>query len=162
MTAVPVTVLDAAVELGQDGTQFLDRALQRRVRFDNLSRAHTRTLGRRGSAAAGRLLVGAADRAASAAERLAIALLRKANVSGWRQHYMVGGYELDLAFPERQVAIEVDGWAYHHDATTFQADRRRQNAVVLAGWTILRFTWHDLNQRPADVVAEIRAALDRR
>jgi very-short-patch-repair endonuclease len=41
----------------------------------------------------------------------------------------------------------------------FRRDRQRQNAVVLAGWTVLRFTWHDLTQRPNEVIAEIRLAL---
>ncbi len=43
----------------------------------------------------------------------------------------------------------------------FQHDRIRQNALVLAGWTILRFTVHDLECRRAEVVAEVRAALHR-
>jgi very-short-patch-repair endonuclease len=72
------------------------------------------------------------------------------------------GYELDLAFPACQVAVEVDGWAWHQDRRAFQYDRQRQNSIVLAGWTLLRFTWHDLTQRPDSVVAEIRAALTTR
>ncbi|GAA1265562.1 hypothetical protein GCM10009609_30930 [Pseudonocardia aurantiaca] len=28
-----------------------------------------------------------------------------------------------------------------------------------AGWDLLRFTWHDLNGRPAEVAAEIKATL---
>ena len=57
--------------------------------------------------------------------------------------------------------MEVDGWAWHHQAERFRADRRKQNALVRAGWLPLRFTWHDLTERPAEVVAEIRAALSR-
>lgn len=157
VTGVPLTVLEAAVQLGERGSELVDRALQRWVGFDALRQAHSRNLGGHGSAAA------AADRAASAAERKAIALLRAAGITGWRLHHRVGGYELDLAFPDEQVAVEVDGWAWHRDAESFRRDRQRQNALVLAGWTVLRFTWHDLTQRPDEVIAEIRAALhDRR
>jgi hypothetical protein len=60
------------------------------------------------------------------------------------------------------LAIEVDGWAWHHDVERFRRDRQRQNALVLAGWTVLRFTWHDLTQRPGEVVAEIRSGFDDR
>ncbi|MCU1625976.1 MAG: hypothetical protein JWP64_925 [Pseudonocardia sp.] len=43
-----------------------------------------------------------------------------------------------------------------------RTDRRKQNTlVVAAGWTVPRFTWHDLQKRPTQVVAEIRAALTR-
>ncbi len=159
VTDVPLTVLEAAVQLGDRGSQLVDHALQRRVSFDALRQAHSRNLGGRGSAAAAALLAAAADRAASAAERKAIALLRAAGLAGWRQHYRLCGYEVDLAFPDEQVAIEVDGWAWHQDAERFRRDRQRQNAVVLAGWTVLRFTWHDLTQRPDEVIAEIRIAL---
>jgi very-short-patch-repair endonuclease len=41
----------------------------------------------------------------------------------------------------------------------FVDDRRRQNAVVNLHWTVLRFTWHDLVDRPDGVVSEIRTAL---
>jgi very-short-patch-repair endonuclease len=86
-------------------------------------------------------------------------LLRDAGLTGWRCGYRVDRYELDLAFPAERIAIEVDGWAWHSDVERFRHDRRRQNALVLAGWIVLRFTWHDLTGRPEAVVAEIRLAL---
>lgn len=159
MTALPLTVLETAVTLGERGSQLMDRALQRFVSLEALHRAYGRNLGRRGSAAAGRLLAAAADRAASAAERELIALLRAARLTGWVQHYRLGDDEVDLAFPEYRVAVEVDGWAWHHDADTFRRDRERQNRMVLAGLTVLRFTWHDLTQCPDKVVTDIRVAL---
>jgi very-short-patch-repair endonuclease len=53
----------------------------------------------------------AGDRTASEAERLAIGLLRRANLRGWQSGYRIGSYEADIAFPAEQVAIEIDGWA---------------------------------------------------
>jgi very-short-patch-repair endonuclease len=150
--------LEAAVALGERGALLLDRALQRRVSFEALRAAHFRNLGRRGSAASA-LLAAATDRASSEAERNVIALLRAAGITGWRRGYLVAGYELDIAFPTERVAIEIDGWAWHSDAQRFQRDRQRQNALVLAGWTLLRFAWHDLAHRPAQVIADIRDAL---
>jgi len=163
----PLAVLEAAVELGAGGAVFLDRALQRHVRFPALHRAYTRNLGAQGWKIATKLLVAAADRAGSAAERLLVRLLRAARIHGWTLGHPFGPYLLDLAFPGSGVAVEVDGWAWHIDVARFQADRRQQNALVAAGWTVLRFTWHDLTGRPAEVVAEIgaevrRATVDRR
>lgn len=159
VTSVALTVLEAATALGADGALLLDRALQRSVGFDEVYRAHCRNLGRHGSRGAGALLAAAADRAASQAERRMIKLLRGAGLTGWVTGYRTGGFVLDFAFPTLRIAIEVDGWAWHWDAERFRHDRRRQNAVTLADWTILRYTWHDLVQRPADVLAQIRAAL---
>jgi very-short-patch-repair endonuclease len=159
MTSVPLTVLEGAVALGDRGPELLDRALQRQVTFEDLHRAHCRNLGRRGAPAAGRLLAAAADRAASVAERRLISSLRGARIAGWQLHYRMGAYELGFAFADRRVAIEVDGWAWHHDPRSFRNDRKRQNSLILAGWTVLRFTWHALTQTPDQAVAEVRAAL---
>ena len=158
LTAVPLTVLETAIALA-DGSSFLDRALQRHVRFPTLYRAFCRNVGRHGSSAAGRLLVAAADRADSAAERLLVRLLREAGISGWVLGHPFGPWRIDLAFPREKVAVEVDGWAWHVDAERFAADRRKQNALVRDGWDPLRFTWHDLDRRPAAVVREIDVTL---
>ena len=66
---------------------------------------------------------------------------------------------LDACYPAERVAIELDGRAYHLAATDWAADLRRQNAVVLAGWTLLRFTASDLRDCPGAVVAAVRRAL---
>jgi very-short-patch-repair endonuclease len=157
-TAVPLTVLETAVALPR-GSAFLDRALQRHVRFPTAYRAYCRNMGRTGSSAAGRLLVAAADRADSAAERLLVRILRDAGITGWVLGHPFGPWRIDLAFLHEKVAVEVDGWAWHVDAERFRNDRRKQNALVRAGWDPLRFTWHDLDGRPGDVVGEIRSTL---
>ena len=158
LTAVPLTVLETAVAL-PDGSSFLDRALQRHVRFPTAYRAFCRNMGRTGSSAAGRLLVAAADRADSAAERLLVRILRDAGITGRVLGHPFGPWRIDLTFPRQKVAVEVDGWAWHVDATRFANDRRKQNAMVRARWDPLRFTWHDLDGRPGEVVTEIEATL---
>lgn len=157
VTDTPLTVLETAVELGAGGGAFLDRALQRRVRYAVVHRAHCRTLGRHGSPAAAALLTAASDRAGSQAERILLRLLHRAGVSGWRLHLWALGYELDVAFLAERIAIEVDGWAWHVNHDRFQHDRQRQNALTNHGWVVLRFTWHDLTVRADAVVGEIQA-----
>ncbi len=65
----------------------------------------------------------------------------------------------DFAWASRRVIVEIDGFKHHSDRAAFQEDRRRQNALVNAGWRVLRFTVTDLLLRPQAVVAEVRAAL---
>ena len=154
LTARPLTALETALVV-PDGSTFLDRALQRHVRFPTLYRAYCRHLGRPGWKRAYELLVAAADRADSAAERLLITILREGGVTGWTLGHPFGPWRIDLAFPRQKVAVEVDGWAWHVDAERFRNDRRKQNALVRDGWDPLRFTWHDLDGRPAAVLAEI-------
>lgn len=164
VTALPLTVLDAAAALGNDsGRPLVDRALQRRVSFGQLHAAYCRSFGRHGTPWLGLVLWQAADGACSQAERVTHRLLRGARIDGWVANHLVvlSGVEywIDIAFVERRLAIEVDGWAWHCGVDRFVRDRRRQNALILAGWTVLRFTWHDLTSRPQVVVAQIRAAL---
>ncbi len=74
----------------------------------------------------------------------------------WLKH--VNG-RVDLAYPESNLVIEGDSREWHGDEYTFQADRERDNLAQLAGWRILRFTWHDITRRPDYVVSSIRRAL---
>ena len=36
--------------------------------------------------------------------------------------------------------VEIDGREFHTDPATFNNDRRRQNALVLDGWMVLRYS----------------------
>lgn len=69
---------------------------------------------------------------------------------------------VDFAYPRLLVALEVDGLSAHASAAALQRDLTRQNELVALGWTVLRFTWHDVVRRPAAVASAIRAALDSR
>ena len=64
----------------------------------------------------------------------------------------------DFAWPARRVMVEFDG-DVHRERDVFVKDLRRQNLVVAAGWTVLRYTSADALGRPDDMVAETRRAL---
>ena len=60
-----------------------------------------------------------------------------------------------------KLILETDGFAFHSDVDDFNNDRKRQNALILAGYLVLRFTWLDLTEYPERVVAQIQCALSR-
>lgn len=62
----------------------------------------------------------------------------------------------DLFYPEARLVIEYDG-VNHRDRLV--DDDRRQNAIIGAGYSILRFTAPDLLGAPQRVASEVRAAL---
>lgn len=66
---------------------------------------------------------------------------------------------VDCLWRDARLVVELDGRRYHDGRTQLDADRRRDNRLMAEGWRVLRFTWEDLIQRPAEVVATIRAAL---
>jgi very-short-patch-repair endonuclease len=165
VTGRALTALYGAVDLGRAGPAMLDRALQRSVTFAAVRQAHYRNLGCHGSRAAGQLLQIAADGSAAVSERLLIAALKAAGIRGWRvNHPLDLGTSTvvpDLTFVAERVLIEVDGWAWHSSPDRFLRDRQRQNALVEAGWTVLRFTWFDLTDRLGEVLDQIRRMLRR-
>jgi very-short-patch-repair endonuclease len=142
---------------------FTDRALQcgwisRQHLLDRLSRQ------RHGNRPLRRVLARLVDGAEAQSERLLHRLLRANGITGWVGNYrvLVGGVvraRIDVAFVDLRIAIEVDGFAYHSDRERFQRDRTRQNLLVGLGWTVLRFTWADLHDRPDHVIAVIIAQL---
>ena len=68
-------------------------------------------------------------------------------------------FELDWAYPEHRVGLELDGYGVHlHSVGRFDGDRHRRNELVIAGWHILNFTSNHL-RRPARVVDQVRRAL---
>jgi very-short-patch-repair endonuclease len=158
LSAVPLTVLEAAVRT-RGGAKLFDSALQRHVELPTLWTAHLRNKGRHGSPAARRLLQAADGGAKSEAERLFQRLLTSAGIGGWLANRRVAGYEVDFVFRDAMLAIEIDGFAFHSDGNDFQHDRVKQNAIALAGWQVLRFTWLDLTEYPDRVLAEVRRAI---
>lgn len=69
---------------------------------------------------------------------------------------------LDFAYPERLVAIEADGFAYHSGRVKWQLDVSRRNWLTSLGWLVIHVTWEDVTTRPEKVIDSIRNALRRR
>lgn len=61
---------------------------------------------------------------------------------------------VDLYYPDVKLAIEYDGDVHR---TQLADDMRRQNAILSAGYNLLRFTRSDLLDRPDAVVRQVRA-----
>ena len=70
-------------------------------------------------------------------------------------------YRLDVVIVPG-VAVEVDGFRYHHSPEHKTADERRRNRIRLGGTFLLVYTWWDVAREPDRIVSEIRAVLDAR
>jgi len=91
-------------------------------------------------------------------------LLRRAGLPPAVFHHVVctpGGVflaEVDFAYPEIKLAIEVDGFGAHGTPRAMAKDFVRQNGLVPYGWHVLRFTWRQVTRQPELVAAAILAA----
>ena len=70
--------------------------------------------------------------------------------------------QVDLAYPAERLAIELDSVKWHFNLQSFTEDPRRRNATLLAGWTVLTFTWDDYARRPGALCAAVATALHQR
>ncbi len=80
-----------------------------------------------------------------------------------QEHQPIDGrrFRIDIAFVERKVAVEVDGWTYHGKHRSAHAkDRQRQNLLVAEGWRVLRFTTGEIFGDLTSVLAMIQCVLD--
>ena len=138
---------------------------RRLVSHAELATVLARTTHLTGNAQRRRLLEATKAGAMSPAERRLHAILTRAGLTGWLADQPVrDGQGLigaaDVLFHGERLVIEVDGLAYHGHAR-FQTDRTRQNRLVAAGFTVLRFTWADLVDRPSSVGDQVRRTLHR-
>lgn len=157
------TVLDQLTVLSpRDASTLADRAIQRSwLRPDQVAARLKEYPRRPGNRQLQRIAGRLDDGAASMSERRLHRILRANGIRDWKPNYQVwvDGVliaVLDVAIPHMKLALEVDGMAYHVDVDRFQRDRTRQNALVNLGWTVLRFTWSDLVDRPGYVAAAVR------
>ncbi|MFI2754960.1 hypothetical protein ACGIF2_16135 [Cellulomonas sp. P22] len=77
----------------------------------------------------------------------------------------LGVFRLDLAWPELRAGVEFDGFVKYTRhapsggaAEVLFAEKRRHDALVEAGWTLLRITWQDLSD-PTTITPRLRHLL---
>lgn len=132
---------------------------------DALAAAVSEDVGRPGHLRAARAVRLADARRASPPESVFRALVEQAGLPAPVDQFevMVGDRSVaraDFAWPKQRLIVEIDGYAYHSAVGAFRKDRQRQNALVLGGWRVLRFTATDVLTQPTKVIAEVRRALE--
>jgi very-short-patch-repair endonuclease len=68
----------------------------------------------------------------------------------------VAGYEVDCLWPDHRTVVELDGWMYHGNRDAFESDRKRDAAIQLAGYRILRVTDRRISDECEELEADIR------
>lgn len=73
-----------------------------------------------------------------------------------RPQVVVGPYRVDLAIPEKKVAIELDGHEFHKTSNQRTHDAQRERYLQKQGWQVIRFTGKEIHK---DVFACIDDAI---
>jgi len=109
----------------------------------------------------------AAPHAESSLERAFLRLVARNDLPRPRVQHVVrdrsGRFiaRLDTAWPNARLAVELDGRAFHAPLHRWNDDLARQNALVTLGWTVLRFTWWDIHDRPHQALRQLEQTLAR-
>lgn len=169
VTSVERTLLDLA---GVVPPRRLEQALEDAHRrslcsFDQVANRFVRWArqGRRGVGALRPLLADRVDEqvpTASELERQVLLLCRGAGIEDpVGQHPVDLGDTtvfLDLAWPDRLLAVECDGMFTHGTNLQLPWDAERQNQLQLRGWLVLRYTHRQIRTDPDQCREEIRHA----
>lgn len=171
LTSPSQTLFDLAAMLGAGALAKVanEAFVQRLVTIDDLHATLGRNRGRKGSSGFRRMLAridpeGQAIR--SPLEARLNAFLRDRGFPPWESNcrLRIGDewIEPDVLWRRQRVVLEADGRDPHLAPLRFDADRRRDRRLRVEGWEPVRVTSADLDLRPDELDADLRALLARR
>jgi very-short-patch-repair endonuclease len=106
-----------------------------------------------------RIVDGDARVTLSPLERRFLDLLREHGLPLPRTNRPAGAYHVDCRWPDRRLIVELDSYRFHHSRHAWEQDRRRERDARAQGDELRRYTWRDVFEQPAHMVAELRRLL---
>jgi very-short-patch-repair endonuclease len=73
----------------------------------------------------------------------------------------IEGFTVDFHWPGTTLVVEGDGYTYHNMPAVFESDRDRDQRLLLAGYTVARFTYPQLTREPEESARRLRGLLTR-
>ena len=161
VTSVAQTLVDLAGELSEDD---LARACHEAGVRHHTRPAHVEAVlaGRPrtpGAAKLRRIRRGDVRVTLSKLESRFLALLREAGLPLPETNRSAGGRRVDCRWPEQRLTVELDSYRYHHSRHAWEQDRRREREARARGDELRRYTWGDVFESPAQMLAELRRLL---
>jgi very-short-patch-repair endonuclease len=103
------------------------------------------------------------ERARKGLERRFLDLCRRARLPSPQVNglLLVEGVPIqpDFLWREARLIVETDGRATHGTVRAFEDDRRRDQRLKVAGWDVIRCTWHQVTTDPESLIRTIRTLL---
>jgi very-short-patch-repair endonuclease len=165
ITSIARTLLDLAATVPEARLERAVAQAERLRLYDHATIADVlaRAAGHRGRAALARATAREPAWTRNGLEARFLALARRARLPPPKVNDVLGvpdhpRMEVDFHWPTRRLVVETDGWETHRTRSAFEDDRRRDAALVAAGYTVLRFTWRAVVEDDATVVRRLEAA----
>lgn len=164
MTTVPRTIVDVAPALVADDLALLchEAAIRYRVAPDRVEAVLER---RPNSPAARKLrwvLRGGVPVTLSRLEARFLSLLDAEDLPRPVTNRPVGASYVDCRWTDHSLTVELDGYRYHNSRHSWGSDRRREREAYARGDEFRRYTYGDVYEDPALMLAELYALLPSR
>jgi very-short-patch-repair endonuclease len=167
-TTVAHTLLDLAgvVRMSELRDAIVEAEIHRVFDLYAMREVIERSRGRRGVARL-RLAIDEYDprseRANRGLERRFLALCRRSDLRSPEVNVPVDlpGRQIiaDFLWRDRRLIVETDDRKSHQTASAFERDRRRDQELTLAGWRVIRCTWHQVTAEQDQLIETLRALL---
>jgi very-short-patch-repair endonuclease len=158
VTSIDQTLLDLAAHLTP---RQLERAVDEAHRRGHCLANQDRR-GRKGAsslnALAARNLQGHTVTRSELEERF-LKLVRRAQIPDPELNVHIEGFLVDAVWRQQRVVIELDGARYHDQPGVRANDRRRDAALTIAGWRVIRYGWEDVTVHHERTARELTALL---
>ncbi|HEX2125138.1 MAG TPA: hypothetical protein VHF45_01095 [Thermoleophilaceae bacterium] len=161
VTTLPRTLVDLAAVLDKD--ELARTCHEAGVRHKTTPAQVEAVLARRptspGTPTLRRVLNGEVRVTLSKLERRFLALLRESGLELPRTNRPAGGRRVDCRWADRRLTVELDSYTYHRSRYAWEQDRRREREAYARGDEFRRYTYGDVFERPARMLAELRALI---
>jgi very-short-patch-repair endonuclease len=169
VTTVPRTIFDLAATSSIDQVESMLREAEYRQLYDRLSlpdmlRRYSGCRGtRRIRSALERVEALPPGRTRSPLEERFLPFLRRHGLPRPRLNdWIVLGerrFQVDCHWPGSAQIVELDGWSGHGTRSAFRADRARDRVLRVAGYSVTRIAWAQLEDEPKAIAADLRVLL---
>jgi very-short-patch-repair endonuclease/predicted transcriptional regulator of viral defense system len=92
-------------------------------------------------------------------ERRFLRLCRAADLPEPAVNLWVEGHEVDAAWLEQKLVVELDSREHHLTPAAFERDRKRDTKLQLAGYRVIRVTQRRIERESPELVGELRTLL---
>ena len=164
VTSLPWTVVDYAAIANRRQVRLVLEALERRRIYigRELDELLQRTPNRKGGKTLRQAIgdiKGPAPWLQSELEQTFRELIRASDLPEPEANVLVEGELVDALWRHERVIVELDGFAYHKSRAQFEADRRRDAKLTVAGYRVLRITQQRLHNEPEAVLDDLNKLL---
>jgi very-short-patch-repair endonuclease len=169
VTSVPRTIFDLAATSTVDQVENAIRQAEYRRLYDRLSLIDMveRYPGRRGvrrvRVALARIETLPVGRTRSPLEERFLPFLRRHGLPRPRLNAWITvgrkRFQVDCHWPGTSHIVELDSWEAHGTRSAFREDRARDRVLAVAGYSVTRISWAQLDDEPEAVATDLRALI---